>query len=168
MKRILFFLFCCVLFAASCSKNVILPQERSLVVEKDFQTKGMKEIAPDQLDTAFFVSASDIETYTKFKILLSKGEGQELSVLDIRPVGPTDDVVLCYLINYSEGWEVISPDRRAPVVLASQEGGYLNFDECESNEAMQDVVSWIGYLASDVLCLRQQLEFVPVEEEDIH
>ena len=41
---------------------------------------------------------------------------------------------IAYIANYDEGWEVLSNDRRVPMVLASSEKGSFNLDEIKKDE----------------------------------
>lgn len=99
------------------------------------------------LDTLYFVSDKDVEAYIHFKKLVAEGEKREFDVREVVPMGK--EAILCYLINYNDGWEIISADKRATTVLASDSTGQLNL-----SSVPEGVVLWIECLAADVLSLR--------------
>ena len=41
---------------------------------------------------------------------------------------------IAYIANYDEGWELLSNDRRTPMVLASSDKGSFNLDEIKEND----------------------------------
>ena len=79
--------------------------------------------APENVTDEYQVSLKDIDSYVKFKVLDAKHKGQELSVQDISPVLSENGDASMYIINYNEGWDVISADKRSPMVLATSESG---------------------------------------------
>lgn len=145
------------LFLVSCGKTLL---DNRIQGAGNMSNMTKTEFS-SPLDTTFFVSEEDILAYIKYKILLEKNKGRDLSVEEIRPVGPNSEETLCYLINYNDGWDIVSADRRTPVVLAQQDSGQLDLSKCESDEAVCDVVSWIGFLASEVLSVRSSPIFIP-------
>lgn len=128
-------------------------------------TKGGLTFDAKELDTANFVSLEDVQAYAHYHILLAKNNGIELSVERIDPLGPNAEITLCYLINYNDGWEVISADKRTPIVLAGQEKGSLILEECNENEAFALQLSWVGHLAKDVLAIRSDPDYSPDSRE---
>lgn len=156
------------LAVCSCSKT---DDQNASIADRStlpLSTKGEQTINPKSLDMVYFVSPEDIRAYTHFRKLLAKKDNVDLSVESIVPLGPQEDVTLCYLINYNDGWEVISADKRTPVVLAAQESGTLNLEECPENEGLAAQLSWIGYLAAEVLSVRSNPEYKPNDPEAIN
>ena len=119
--------------------------------EKSF-TRGdfyVPDIDFSNLDTTYYVTDKDVEAYIHFKKLLAESEKKEFSVEEMEPLSLKDGVTLGYLLNYNEGWEIISADKRCPLVLASSDEGTLNIDELP-----EGVLTWIHSLESDVLYMR--------------
>lgn len=54
------------------------------------------------------------------------------SSLDVEPVVYESDTVF-YIINYEKGWEVLSGDKRAPVVLINCDAGSITIDDLYSS-----------------------------------
>lgn len=134
----------------ACNKAP-LTESTPVELSRTTLTKSGMEIDPKTLDSENFVSIEDVWAYTRFRALSAKNRGINLFVRQIDPIGPQEDVVLCYLINYNDGWEVISADKRTPVVLAEQDSGSLYLNEREDLAAP---FIWINHLASDVLSVR--------------
>lgn len=70
-----------------------------------FGTKGLDK-------SEFVVSEADIDCYISFKEKIAK---KEIPVKSIEPVRFGNEVV-AYAINYNDCWELISGDKRAPIV----------------------------------------------------
>ena len=145
-KRIIFIVFAIGMAMASCNQNEWTQEKDSA-----FSSTRAEEWVVDYeaLDTACFVSESDIEAYIHFKQLLAKSKGSEFEVNEVIPLGLDDRATLCYLLNYNEGWEIVAADKRAPVVLATGETGNFSVEEAPDN-----VMAWIESLETDVLYLR--------------
>ena len=149
----------CVVFAAtlllfvmvSCKQDYLNPTEASTIWNVDTRAdkNPLDEIDFSALDTAYFVSDKDVEAYIHFKQLLAEGQGKDFEVLEVVPMGLNDEATLAYLLNYNEGWEIIAADKRAPIVLASDETGSFSLEEVPDN-----MMAWIECLEADVLCLR--------------
>lgn len=131
------------LLLVGCSHDELAVPDELLVTTR----AEMTEIDYSALDTMYFVGDDDVETYIHFKRLIAESEKNEFDVRKVVPLG--DEAVLCYLINYNDGWEIISADKRATTVLASASTGQLDL------ALLPDAVKlWIECLAADVLSLR--------------
>ncbi|MBO7467791.1 MAG: hypothetical protein J6T94_08950, partial [Bacteroidaceae bacterium] len=108
MKKILFIIFAIGMAMASCNQNECESEKNSA-----FSATRADEwvVNYEALDSACFVSESDIDAYIHFKQLLAKGKGKEFEVLEVAPLGLDDRTTLCYLLNYNEGWEIIAADK---------------------------------------------------------
>ena len=63
---------------------------------------------------------------------------------------PSDSVSLCYIVNYSEGWEIVSGDKRTPITLAEGETGYYSI------ELLPELVkTWLDFVCSDIQLLSE-------------
>lgn len=150
-KRVIFTATSLLLVMASCNQEIQNPAELFSVVNENTRAEKnpLDEIDFSALDTVNFVSGKDIEAYIHFKQLLAEGQGKDFEVLEVVPMGLNDEATLAYLLNYNEGWEIISADKRAPMLLASgEEGSFSEYDVPEN------VMAWIECLESDVLGLR--------------
>lgn len=86
----------------------------------------------------FKVSNSDILSY----IHDIKGIGTDtksLESVNILPIIHKGDTVM-YIANYENGWDVLSADRRAPVVLMSCDAGNLTESELYQNISQTEYV----------------------------
>ena len=66
---------------------------------------------------------------------------------------------IAYIVNYNEGWEVLSNDRRTPMVLASSEKGSFNLDEIKKNDNLN---SYWTSIEEELTALKE----TPVTEND--
>lgn len=66
---------------------------------------------------------------------------------------------IAYIANYDEGWEVLSNDRRTPMVLASSEKGSFNLDEIKKNDNLN---SYWTSIEEELTALKE----TPVTEND--
>lgn len=92
------------------------------------------------VDTTFLVSSADIESYIlKIGKSGNKKECKNVSLVTYEGI-PTS-----YLIEYESGWEIVSADKRGPIVLAMAEQG--EYDESEMPEAAKE---WLARLNEEV------------------
>ena len=102
------------------------------------------------------VSEKDIESYLLYKEL-AYGK-KSLSVTSISEGEDT----LCYVINYEEGWEILSGDKRAPVLLAYGDRG--SFTTETDNVEM---LAWLESLVADVQALKHLDTLPPCTDEQL-
>lgn len=106
-----------------------------------------KSVCNNDIDSAFFVSEKDLDSYLKFKKLSQKKE--ELTVVDIAPITDESGDIWAYAINYSEGWELISADKRYHPVIAQSPVGYFKYEE-----QIEPIAEWLGSYSEDIRLLR--------------
>lgn len=66
---------------------------------------------------------------------------------------------IAYIANYDEGWELLSNDRRIPMVLASSDKGSFNLDEIKENDNLN---SYWNSIEEGLSALKE----TPVTEND--
>ncbi len=140
MKRKLCFLFVLPLLFTACEN--VLPENglSTKLLEVKSQTlyfQGKK------LNTSYFV---DIDVLYKYTASQQETRGV---VTDVKPYGPNEDVVLLYVVNYADGWEIISADQRSTAVLAYCEEGQFSLEDAIPGEQV-----WLETVACDILNLR--------------
>ena len=142
MKRIV----CCapLLFFAliSCTKMydnpVIYTGEYYSLETKAENEKG---------DELYIVNECDLADYIKFRNL----ERKEIKdIKNITPVCRESGIPIIYVVNYEDGWEVVSADRRTAPRLAYSEEGELDLDNCPDTQQ-----AWFESLISEVTILRK-------------
>lgn len=106
-----------------------------------------KSVCNNDIDSAFFVSENDLDSYLKFKKISQKKE--ELTVVDIAPITDESGDIWAYAINYSEGWELISADKRYHPVIAQSPVGYFKYEE-----QIDPIAEWLGSYSEDIRLLR--------------
>lgn len=87
---------------------------------------------------------------------------KSVSDMDIKPVMQGNDTVM-YIVNYEDGWEVLSADRRAPVVLMTCDSGHLDESELYMNETQSE---YVNIMKTAIHNLEQTDENVVISEED--
>lgn len=160
MKKYIFSFAALIMLLAVCSCN----KEAFMDASSDITTRADEnpwDVDFADLDTTYFVSDKDVESYIHFKELVAEGEKREFEVREVVPLGLNDEATLAYLINYNEGWEIIAADKRAPTVLASGDHGNINIKEVPDN-----MMAWIQNLERDVLFLRDGMKGVKSIDED--
>lgn len=106
-----------------------------------------KSVCNNVIDSAFFVSENDLDSYLKFKKLSQKKE--ELTVVDIAPITDESGDIWAYAINYSEGWELISADKRYHPVIAQSPVGYFEYEK-----QIDPIAEWLESYSEDIRLLR--------------
>lgn len=94
------------------------------------------------------ITISDITRY----IIDCKYDGvptKSFDAVNITPVLNGPDTVM-YLVNYERGWEVLSADRRAPVVLMACDDGYISESDLYQNPYQSEYVDGIKAAISDL------------------
>lgn len=87
---------------------------------------------------SFRVSQKDILSYVHEVKGVSE-DTKSAESIDIIPIIHNSDTVM-YIVNYETGWEVLSADRRAPVVLMTCDAGYLTESELYLNAPQMEYV----------------------------
>lgn len=82
-------------------------------------------------------------------------------IKDIKPIVYHSKDTVLYIVNYEDGWTLLSADMRAKAVIASSETGI--FDESDSNSGS---ALWINNLANQVLDLKH--DTIPVSYSELN
>lgn len=159
MKTIFKSLFFILFFTCACSRmDSIVPLDQN-----QLSVDITKSLTRGEDDT-FNVTLDAIAAYTHYKELLAKSEETDFEIRDITPLGLEEGETLCYVINYGDGWEVVSADKRTPVVLAHCDTGYLNKDDLRKQSSLKGVDIWLNGLERDVRHVRESTDFMPEDE----
>lgn len=151
MKRIIYIaLF--VAFFASCDKLSEAPETAG---ENVLLTKASSRDETTSATKDYAVSLSDIQNYVRYKTEAAQEEGKDLVVKDIAPLfeDQRSGFTPLYLINYEDGWEVISGDKRTPPVVASNETGYLDLSKQGNGGLVDGILVWLDGEASTITSL---------------
>lgn len=119
MKRLALFAIV-TLFILSCNSDVMTVVDLT-AIENDVEI-----IEKDTADK-YHVTPYDVDDYVNFRKLEAKGKGKILEVTDIKTIYTKSGNPSMYIICYSEGWDIISADKRTPVIVATSEIGKFNF-----------------------------------------
>lgn len=132
-----------------CAEQFNFSVERECNKEaNDIVSSGLtKSVCNNDIDSVFFVSEKDLDSYLKFKKLSQKKE--ELTVVDIAPITDESGDIWAYAINYSEGWELISADKRYHPVIAQSPVGYFKYEE-----QIEPIAEWLRSYSEDIDLLR--------------
>ena len=138
MKRLAFATVSLIMVAFSCSKVepwiAVSPLETSSVIEASTLP------APEN-ENPYFVDMADVDKYVDFRILESLSKGKTLELKSVEPICSDSGEISMYVIRYDEGWDVISSDKRSPMVLASSESGEFEYSEVGPHRFYFDMVS---------------------------
>ena len=138
MKRFAFATVSLIMVASSCSKVEVRtgfsPLETSYVIE-------VTSLPVSENENPYFVDVADVDKYVDFRILESLSKGKVIELKSVEPIHSESGEISMYVIRYNEGWEVISSDKRTPLVLASAESGEFEY----SSPVIQQIrMNW-GY-----------------------
>lgn len=152
MNRFLHLLLLALLgLITACSYNELPENLSPLTIENDglvLQVETRAETYKGQsLDQEYFVTAADLENFVKYRRSASKRS--DLTVKEVKSYGFDSSQTLFYILNYDQGWEVISADKRIQPTLAHGDSGEFTM-ECD-NEAMK---FWMNMIADGVLQMR--------------
>lgn len=102
----------------------------------------------DDINVDYTVKERDLSAYLNYKRLIGLFNDPDP---EITPVFK-DGVLVYYIINYLEGWEILSADKRTPIVLASSCSG--NYYPKNSIDAEQE---WFDDMADDIITMKERL-----------
>ena len=91
---------------------------------------------------AFSLSEDDIEAYAQ---LLAFQQQTERKLFSIKPV-VIRGITAFYVVNLEKGWQIISSDKRGPIVLAESNDGNFNIDEITDEEK-----SWFNGIGEQII-----------------
>ncbi|MCQ2138991.1 MAG: C10 family peptidase [Bacteroidales bacterium] len=80
------------------------------------------------------VHLSDIENY----VIASKNTKSVHNAVGIIPVVDSELDTLLYIVNYEQGWQILSSDKRTPQVLAHSQNGSIKLNE---DSPMTDIIA---------------------------
>ena len=89
----------------------------------------------------YFVDMSDVDKYVDFRVLESQSNGTSIGLEEVAPIYSESGAVVMYVIKYDVGWDVISADKRSPMVLASSDTGEFEFSELGSHKFYFDMIA---------------------------
>ncbi len=138
MKRLAFATVSLIMVAFSCSKVdpgiVVSPLETSSVIE-------VSTLPVSENSDPYFVDMDDVDKYVDFRILESLSKGKTLELKSVEPIRSESGEISMYVVRYNDGWDVISSDKRSPMVLASAESGEFEYSEAGPHRFYFDMVA---------------------------
>lgn len=141
------FIFTGLVLVLSCHRASPSDSQSGIPVEYRMGTKAKQDNLPEGYQK-YIVSEEDLEAFIHNRILESKSKGSEIFVLSVTPYS-FDGIPVFYVIDYNEGWEIVSADKRGPIVLGHNDTG--SFDENMTNEPL---LCWIESLGGDIISRR--------------
>ena len=106
----------------------------------------------EKLAVSYSVSSEDLADMIQYRVNSSqtKSDNETISY-EVISYGLEGTETLMYIVNYSSGrWEIISADKRTPVVLASGEGAFYQDDDSHGSTL------YLKMLAESILELKQK------------
>lgn len=130
-------------------------EQNTLIVDNDYwdesniivNSSTTRFVGGNDSDSIYFVSDKDLDSYIQFKKLSQNKE--DLIVLDISPIMDEYGEIWAYAINYSEGWELISADKRYRPVIGQSPVGYFKYEE-----QIEPIAEWLESYSEDIELLR--------------
>lgn len=90
------------------------------------------------------VSVNDVKHYINISDLIKTKSSEP----EIEPITYNNDTAL-YIVNFNDGWKIISADKRAPIVLAYSDEGRFDLNNNPSQ------LVWLDQTVRDLLNLKQ-------------
>ena len=137
MRRI-FIIISFLIALASCGKESIKGDADLATTAAVLSTKSS-----DMLSDDFFVAEKELQSYIHFLETI-KGDKPAVKVVSYEPVEESGALVY-YILNFENGWQLVSADKRGPVVLGSSDSGSFCLEERNPAE-----LSWIAGLTDDI------------------
>lgn len=121
----------------SCTNEV----EKSIIMESD-----------EKLEAAAIKSKvlDDIQKYVNYK-LSESANTRSLENVSFEPYTIAGDTAL-YIVNYADGWDVMSTDQRTPMIMMSSDSGHLDVN---GRNLPNPIRAYIGSIASEIHQLKQ-------------
>lgn len=142
MKKHLPLIFCVTLLLTSCY------QHEDLNVSTIRVSRNKKNTTYDNvLDYADFIKKG-------------KKDSRSLKSHTVNPYLNHNGDTIAYVVNYAEGWDLLSNDRRTPLVLASSPEGTFNIEEIKNTNNLNGF--W-----SEMEESLTQLKSIPITDDDI-
>lgn len=135
----------------ACSYNELpehlspLPTKEEWLV-RDVETRA-ETYKEHILDEEYFVTAEDLNNYVKHQ--RNTIGRSNLTVNEVKSYGFDTSHTLFYILNYNDGWEIVSADKRIQPSLAHGDNGKFTMD-C-NNEPMK---FWMNMVADRILQTR--------------
>lgn len=133
------------LIALSCSNNELSVEDMDSVQVVPTKMLNSRTTELDPL----FVTPEDINAYVEF--LIVSGERKTEDIIGVTPYQAEDEVCF-YVISFTDGWQMISSDKRGPVFLAESEHG--SFEEVFAKDYLR---LWMCTITQDII-IRRKLE----------
>ena len=162
-KRILSLLFLTTAFWG-CTKiqitRSLLYDDESLIstCTKAEEDPSIFPFKAEDLDKDYFISGTDLEDYIHYKSLCI---GHDIIIKDIEPF-TYQNAILFYVMNYENGWEIVSADKRTPYLVAKGESGSFTMKDYQSTPWG----TWMFSIGMDILNTRLNGTVVSHEEND--
>lgn len=93
----------------------------------DDNTILTKSSLGQELASGFALTEAEINNYVNFKVLEGKSKGREVVLSEIIPIY-WENIACLYVIQYEDGFDVISADKRSPIPIAEVARG--TFQDC--------------------------------------
>lgn len=94
------------------------------------------------------VTEADIYLYCQY-IERLQGNNAYGKALDVEPIFFEEELA-AYAINFENGWQIVSSDKRGPLELAKSNKGVFHYEEAREN-----VKTWLDMLLGDIMYRRK-------------
>lgn len=128
-------------FVTAC-QNYLFPIEQE--VDSMPKGNGVQTKSFFLEEASFFVSLEDMQQYVAFVERYEGKDTKKGEAKEIIPVQISEEVAF-YVVNYEAGWQIVSSDKRGPVVLAESQYGSFCYED-----AVSSVKDWLGMLYEDI------------------
>lgn len=126
-----FVLFSLILALTNCSKDGF----------SDLSKEKLKDF--DSSLSSKHVTLNDVFSFVSHNY--RKDQTRSNNDLSIVPIVSTNNDTLLYVVNYSQGWDILSSDKRVPAIVAHSDSGRFILDY--DNESL---TSWLSMVAEDL------------------
>jgi len=91
-----------------------------------------KSLGRNGENNTYVVNEFDLQNFVYFRQLEGKSRGKDVQLVSITPI-EWEDMPCLYVIQYREGYEIISADKRSPIPIAANDRGvFVKGDDSDS------------------------------------
>ncbi len=147
MKRFLPILFVLPLLLAACEQPLPIDGVEIITSNVEGLTPLISSNDEKVANNDYFVTTDHLNLYLQ-KQQFSSNKTKRV-VNQIIPLGPNTNEPLMYVVNYNNGWDIISADQRTIPIIATSHSGTFDMDKLNPG-----VLAWLNGLAFDITNLR--------------
>ena len=152
--------FLAVIFMNSSCQKEVFEDDLNILMPSSFDQVVSKSSYPPECEDPYLVRDSDIDAYVHYHRVSDRME-EKGDIIDVKPY-VSEGQCFFYVINFENGWEILSADKRGPIILAQG-----NEDSFSMEAAIPPVQTWMNCLADDIDRRRNDPRYYDKASEEV-